>query len=339
MPTSLVDVFLADLSFLTSREKFALGETLGGESSLLSLTADSISAIVSRDARPKDWSAEKSVARAKRALRVMGALGVKMSRFDSADFPVLLRQIPDSPFALFYRGDISCLARATVSVVGTRRPTGGGRDAAVSFARDAARDGVTVVSGLAVGIDGAAHQGAIDAAFDEIESGAARRAFTAAILPCGVDTIAPGCHKRMARSIIETGGCIASEYLPGVPVEVWRFVHRNRIIAALSPATIVAQAPPGSGALITAQFALDYGRDVMFHEAAFSDEAAAMSRAVRTRLEKDFAAGKVSKSKLENTAERYLNDGAPVIKDYADFRGCMDERPGERAAESPSLEF
>ena len=142
--------------------------------------------------------------------------------------------------------------------------------------------------------------------------------------------------RELAEKIIKTGGCLVSEYLPGVSAEAWRFVHRNRIIAALSPATVVVESPPGSGALITAQYALDYNRDVMIHEAAFSASAQAVSRRVRLELEKKIERGEAVKGKAERTAERYVADGAPVIKDYADYRRARSESPGTRSGE-PAL--
>ena len=212
-----------------------------------------------------------------------------------------------------------------------------GKEAAFSFAHDAARNGVTVVSGLAYGIDASAHAGAVDACFDAMEAGTEKNCGkTAAILPCGADMIVPSSHKRLAEKIIKTGGVLVSEYLPGVPAEAWRFVHRNRIIAALSPATVVVESPPGSGALITAQYALDYNRDVMIHEAAFSAPAKAVSRQAKCELEKKIERGKAAKGKTERTAEKYVADGAPVIKDYADYRRCRSEAPGARSGE-PSL--
>ena len=108
----------------------------------------------------------------------------------------------------------------------------------------------------------------------------------------------------------------------------WRFVQRNRIIAALSPATVVVQAANGSGALITAQFALEYNRELMFHAAALSESARKTGEASLRRLQKEFVLGNISRSKLENSPERFLESGAPVIKDYKDFCVCLKEMPG-----------
>ena len=106
----------------------------------------------------------------------------------------------------------------------------------------------------------------MDAYFDYIETGLDASALgkTIAVLPSAIDEVLPASHKRLAAQILQTGGLLLSEYEPGRVMEKWHFVARNRIIAGLSPATIVVEAPAGSGSLITADFALEMGRDVMF---------------------------------------------------------------------------
>ncbi len=153
---------------------------------------------------------------------------------------------------------------------------------------------------------------------------------TCAVLPCGIDTIVPYANRKLAENILRSGGAIVSEYVPGIPAERWRFVQRNRIIAALSPATLVVQAPCGSGSLITADFALECGRDVLFHKAAFSENACSVRSLVESELQAKFAMGKAGRKKLENTPEKYLEAGAPVIENYQDFCKCMTEMPGMR---------
>ena len=152
-----------------------------------------------------------------------------------------------------------------------------------------------------------------------------------AVLPCGIDEVVPWNNKRLAATILETGGCLVSEYGPGSPVGKWNFVERNRIVAGLSESVVVIQAPAGSGALITADFALENGRDVYFHEAAFCESAKRISETVKSRLEKEHALGRVSRFKMENTPERFLSAGAPVIKDYNDYCIALTECPGIRS--------
>jgi DNA processing protein len=166
--------------------------------------------------------------------------------------PPLLRAIHDPPPGLFVRGhaDLSLLERPAVAIVGARACSGYGASVARSLGRDLAAAGLVIVSGLARGVDGEAHRGALDA------GGA-----TVAVLGCGIDRDYPAAHRELARRIV-AGGLVVSEYAPGVEPAPWRFPARNRIVAGLCAATIVVEARERSGALITADFALDEGREV-----------------------------------------------------------------------------
>jgi len=166
--------------------------------------------------------------------------------------PQLLRAIHDPPPGLFIRGDgdIGMLERPAVAVVGARACSGYGASVARSVARELAAAGLLVVSGLARGIDAEAHRGALDA-----------NAATVAVLGCGIDRDYPAANAELARRIAASG-LIVSEYAPGVEPAPWRFPARNRIVAGLSAATIVVEARERSGALITADLALEEGREV-----------------------------------------------------------------------------
>ncbi len=179
---------------------------------------------------------------------------VRRLRRRDKGYPVLLAQIPDPPPSLWLRGDadLDLLAAPAVAIVGARACSGYGRSVARMLATEAATAGAVVVSGLARGIDGEAHRGALAA------SGP-----TVAVLGCGVDRDYPAAHAELARSIVGTGGLIVSEYEPGVEPAPWRFPARNRIIAGLARATVVVEARERSGALITADFALEDGREVL----------------------------------------------------------------------------
>ena len=168
----------------------------------------------------------------------------------TALYPPLLAQLHDPPTQLFVRGDPEVLPRSAVAVVGARSCSPYGAQVARDLARELASAGVVVVSGLARGIDGEAHRGAL-------EAGGA----TVAVLGCGVDRDYPRSHAELAHRIRQSGA-IVSEYPPGVEPAPWRFPARNRIIAGLCNATVVVEARERSGALITADFALELGRDV-----------------------------------------------------------------------------
>ena len=164
-------------------------------------------------------------------------------------FPAALAALPDAPDVLFLRGAIPPLPG--VAVVGARRCTSYGRRVAEGYGRAIAAAGWTVISGLARGIDGAAHRGTVGCSGGAI-----------AVLGSGIDVMYPREHRDLALEIIETGGAIISEYPPGTPPEGWRFPPRNRVISGLADAVVVVEATVKGGALITAEAALSQGRQV-----------------------------------------------------------------------------
>lgn len=167
-------------------------------------------------------------------------------------YPVLLKETGMQPFALFVRGDISLLSAVpTVAVVGTRRMSDYGKQVLREIIPPLVRAGVVIVSGLAQGVDGLAHEIALE-----------HGGKCVAVLGNGVNTIFPSHHKHLARKILDTGGTIISEQGVGVPGLKQNFPARNRIISGLSKATIVVEAKEKSGSLITAKFALEQNRDV-----------------------------------------------------------------------------
>jgi DNA processing protein len=178
--------------------------------------------------------------------------GVDWIARSAPEFPRLLHAIHDPPPGLFVRGDdgADLLRRATVAVVGARSCSPYGAQVARMLGRDLAAAGLVVVSGLARGVDGEAHRGAL-------EGGGT----TVAVLGCGIDRDYPAAHRELASRIRATGATV-SEYAPGVEPAPWRFPARNRVIAGLSAATVVVEARDRSGALITADLALEEGREV-----------------------------------------------------------------------------
>lgn len=167
-------------------------------------------------------------------------------------YPPLLAAIHDPPKRLYLRGEgsVEMLSRPAAAVVGTRSCSPYGAQVARRLGRELAAAGVTVISGLARGIDAEAHRGALEAGGP-----------TVAVLGCGIDRDYPRVHSALARRIAEVG-LLVSEYEPGVEPAPWRFPARNRIIAGLAAATVIVEARAKSGALITADFALEDGRDV-----------------------------------------------------------------------------
>ncbi len=316
----LIDIALASLSFLTLKEKILLKKNIDSLDNLAVLSIKDISSIIGRVINSAVWNGRETSVFARKSAAIMEAQQIKAVYYEDCDYPALLREIVNPPYMLFYRGNIRSLQKECVSVVGTRNVCKESAQSPFEFARDAADDGLTVVSGNAIGIDCFAHKGAL---------ASGRALCTAAILPCGIDTIVPCGHKVLIQKILESGGLLASEYIPGCPAVAWRFVQRNRIIAALSPATVVIHAPPGSGALITASFALDFNRDVMFHKSGFCPEALQISKNTVKRLSSD----KKHEKKLAHSSNNYIEAGAPVIRDYAEYKTVKYAAPGTRCVD------
>ncbi len=167
------------------------------------------------------------------------------------DFPILLSEIANCPKKIYVVGNIQILRRKAISIVGTRNPTEYGKIASEKIAYNLAKENIIIVSGLAKGIDSYAHIGALKA-----------KGKTVAVVAHGLDTIYPKENYELARQIVLNGGCIVSEYPIGTRVQAKNFPERNRIISGLSEGTIVVEAKERSGALITANFALEQGRTV-----------------------------------------------------------------------------
>jgi DNA processing protein len=171
--------------------------------------------------------------------------------WDDADYPQKLLEIGDAPPVMFHMGRRELLNRPAVAIVGSRQATPQGLDDARAFARALAGAGVTVVSGLAQGIDAAAHEGAL------AEAGG-----TIAVVGTGLDRVYPAANRKLAHAIAERGSLL-SEFVPGTQPLKWHFPRRNRLIAGLSRGVLVIEANLSSGSLITARLAGDQGREVM----------------------------------------------------------------------------
>ncbi len=216
-----------------------------------------------------------------RALETIDELDIHVIASWDERYPARLKQLHDPPLVLFARGQLSLLERTTVAIVGTRRATEHGLDAAHAMAAGIARFGVTVLSGMALGIDTAAHRAALSV-----------RGATIGVLGAGIDVPYPPSgaelHEQVARR-----GLLVSEFLPGTPPDRPNFVRRNRIIAALAQAVLVIEAPAKSGALTTVEHALDLNRDVLA------------------------VPGPIGRASCEGT-NRLLRDGAAVALEPAD---------------------
>ncbi len=180
------------------------------------------------------------------------ALGVDLLVLDDGVYPALLREINDPPLTLYVKGAwAECLDAPCIAVVGSRRCSTYGLNAAQMLARDLAKHGVTIISGLARGIDAAAHRGALEAG-----------GRTVAVIGTGIDEIYPRDHKKLAAEIIDKGGAIVSEFPLQTPPVPQNFPYRNRVISGLSLGVLIVEAAENSGSLITARMAMEQNREV-----------------------------------------------------------------------------
>lgn len=176
--------------------------------------------------------------------------GIHFASMEQGEYPQQLRELPDAPYGIFYRGKLPTPGEFRVAVVGARMCSEYGRTIAREIARELALHDVSVVSGMARGIDAAGHRGALDSGGD-----------TYAVFGCGVDICYPNYHRQLYYEIEQHGGLL-SEYLPGTRPLAAYFPQRNRLISVLSDVVLIIEAKEQSGSLITADFALEQGRDV-----------------------------------------------------------------------------
>ncbi len=251
-----LDLAIAAIGFLRCAERIRLAESLDRESELPLLSCADVERLVGRSLAGKRWEPTALLSAAERMRAIAARSGIAFVAYVSDRYPPLLRELPDPPTVLFYRGTLPDPERPLAAVVGTREPSGEGLEAAYAFAFAFGECGIPVVSGLARGIDAMAHRGNLDAGCPTI-----------AVLGSGLDEVYPKSNRALARRVVESGGALVGEYPCGEPPRKGNFPARNRIIAGLARATVVVEAPASSGALITADFASDQGRDLWVAQA------------------------------------------------------------------------
>ena len=208
----------------------------------LRLLPEAVDSIIAQDLREK----------AEIELLNVRKIGADILVLDDGVYPSLLREIYDPPIALYVKGAWSqCLDQPCIAIVGSRKCSTYGQNAALMLARDLAQRGVTIVSGFARGIDAAAHRGAIE--------GGGR---TVGVLGTGIDEVYPRDHKKLADEVLERGGALVSQFPLSTPPVSENFPYRNRIISGLSLGVVVVEAAENSGSLITARLAIEQNREV-----------------------------------------------------------------------------
>ncbi|MEK7641271.1 MAG: DNA-processing protein DprA, partial [Patescibacteria group bacterium] len=176
--------------------------------------------------------------------------GIELIFQEEQKFPKFLREAPDAPVAVYCRGSLRSMEPA-IAIVGTRKATGQAKELAKRFGNELAKAGMAIISGLALGIDAAAHEGALSAG-----------GYTIAVLANSLESIYPKQNEGLAKKILDSGGALVSEYPIGSETLRYRFLERNRIVSGMANATLVIEAPERSGSLVTANMALEQNREV-----------------------------------------------------------------------------
>jgi len=283
----LVALALQRATPLRPDERLLVWDLVTDEASFAALSLRDLEAMICRRIEGSRFSAPALLAEAERDAELLDRLGSWLLVIDDPRYPPLLREAYRPPFALYCRGRPLPPFPASVAVVGTRMPTGRGLEAAHELGAGLAQAGIPVISGLARGIDSAAHRGALAAG-----------GFTCAILACGADAVYPPSNKGLAAELLEAGGLLATEYPPGSEMHKYRFPDRNRVIAGIARSCVVVEAPAGSGALITSDHALQEGRDVWVSAACLGGSRSAGSDA------------------LAADGARALRDAAELLEDW-----------------------
>jgi DNA processing protein len=305
---SLFFLSLARVTFLRPKERMLLAEIVSGVEDFLRLGKNDLEALIGRRIRALHFNPADYVKMAQTDELYLTKRNILCTFYADGNYPVLLREIYDPPLVLFYRGVLPPSAQKAVAVVGTRQPGGKALQAAFELGIQLAREGICVVSGLALGIDRAAHRGTVEA------NGCA-----VAVLGNGIDTIYPHSSRQLAEKILAKGGALVSEYPPLMPPLKHHFPARNRIISGLSEAVVVIEAGAKSGALITADYALEQGRELFVHEAGCSRERGSGTLS----LAQDGA-------KTISRAEQIFNSGQPAqtVQSAPFFKGDADQALG-----------
>lgn len=257
MSASIPWLALSRLPELGPVSQRALLDKAGGMQALLASGPTPLAAWLTREQsalwldfasqRPASVLRQQALRDAEWAMRA----GARIVHAETDDYPLLLAETHSAPTVLYVLGNVAALHLPQLAVVGSRNASAGGLELAQEFSSALARHGLAITSGLALGIDGAAHRGAL-----------AVQGTTLAVIATGIDEIYPRRHVRLAEEILAGGGAVVSEFAPGTQPLAQNFPRRNRIISGLSLGTLVIEASVQSGSLITARYASEQGREV-----------------------------------------------------------------------------
>ena len=283
---------------LTDRVGSATLARLVGEHGSAAAAWEAYAHKTSRSGGPVDWEREEALAK---------KYGVTLLTAVDAGYPERLRTAPSAPLVLYVKGDVAALSKPAIALVGTRRATSYGTNVASRLAGDLSAAGWSVVSGLALGIDAAAHRGALDAG-----------GVTVGVIGSGLDRFYPEENRDLAREMVAKGGAVVSEFPFGRPADQTTFPIRNHVVAALATGVVAVECPARSGTLITTSIAADLGRTVM---------------AVPSRIDSRMSAGCLSLIREGATLVRNADDVLEAVNGL--IPACHESRVADRTARTP----
>ena len=270
----------------------ALLERFGNPEAIFGASEAELCTIERLSSKRREQVLSPAPAAVERDIRLAEELGVQVITITSPDYPSNLKNIYDPPVVVYVKGNMTEPDKLAVAMVGSRRASHYGLETAQRIAADLARRGLTIVSGGARGIDTAAHKGALEAG-----------GRTIAVLGCGIDTCYPAENKKLYEAVAGSGA-VVSEFPFGAAPEPWRFPPRNRLISGMALGVVVCQSPAASGALITASYAAEQGKDVF---------------AVPGNIDEDRNRG----------CHALIKDGAKLVESAADVLAELGLEPGE----------
>jgi len=246
----LLDLIISLLPELVPVERIILLNSFDSEREIYLQTKRNIEELLGRKLR-KTPDINSIRDKADRLDTMCRMRSIKWVSWTNMDYPPLLREIYDPPSVIYYKGSLPDPEKPLLGMVGTRKPSPEAATQCYKIACGAGKAGISVVSGLALGIDAMSHRGNLAGGVPGY-----------AVLGSGIDEVYPSSNRSLAKKILDSGGALLSEYPPGTVPRKWSFPARNRIISALSRSVLIVEAPRKSGALITAAFALEHGKDL-----------------------------------------------------------------------------
>ncbi len=261
MTVNKVQLFISRIPRLNTSERLLLSELFSTISDVMNLNHNDLEHVLRKRLSGMDYTPLQYKNEADAILNDIEYSDAEIIYYWDSTYPPLLREIYNPPFLIYKRGGVPDNGNPAIAVVGTRLASSGAVKAAYNLGLEMAALNICLVSGLAAGIDKAAHAGVVKG-----------KGKTIAVLGNGIDYIYPKENTALGNEILELGGVILSEYSPGTAPSRYNFPARNRIISGLSRSVVVVEAPEKSGALITADFALDQGRDVLVHSCSLNSK-------------------------------------------------------------------